>query len=67
MCVWMCVRRPAAGPTQAITLKLALPTAHSPPPPLLLLSSLDQSARDYLTIILWNSPGQGRVAHACTI
>ena len=33
--------------------------------PLLLLSSLDQSARDYFTIVLRNSPGQRRVAHAC--
>jgi hypothetical protein len=35
------------------------------PRPLLLLSSLDHSARDYFTIVLWNSPGQHRVAHAC--
>ncbi len=35
--------------------------------PLLLFSSLglDHSARDYFTILLWNSPGQRRVAHAC--
>ncbi len=41
-----------------------------PPPrprPLLLIVSLDQSARDYFTIVLWNSPGQRRVAHTCLI
>ena len=32
---------------------------------LLLFSSLDHSARDYFTIVLWNSPGQCRVAHTC--
>ncbi len=37
------------------------PTAH----PLLLLSSLDESAQDYFTIVLWNNPGQRRVIHAC--
>jgi hypothetical protein len=37
---------------------MAPPTAR----PLLLLSSLDQSARDYFTIVLWNSPGQRWVA-----
>jgi hypothetical protein len=34
------------------------------PRPLFLLSSIDHSARDYFTIVLWNSPGQRRVAHA---
>ncbi len=43
------------------------PQPHPWPRPLLLLSSLDRSARDYFTIVLWNSPGQRRVAHACTI
>jgi hypothetical protein len=33
----------------------------------LLFSSLDQSARDYFTIVLWNSPGQRRVAQACIL
>jgi hypothetical protein len=54
--------RPAHGPPTARPRP-----AHGPPTarPLFLLSFLDQSARDYFTIILWNSPGQRRVAHAC--
>jgi hypothetical protein len=28
---------------------------------------LDQSARDYITMKLWHSPGQRRVAHACNL
>ncbi len=84
----MYVRRPDAGPTQAITPKFGVgssfhpgsapsqvatqnddprprPQARPRPHPLLLFSSLDHSAQDYFTIVLWNSPGQRRVAHAC--
>jgi hypothetical protein len=41
------------------------PQPRSWPHPLLLLSFLDQSARDYFKIVLGNSPVQCRVAYAC--
>jgi hypothetical protein len=60
------------GPTHTITPKFGMDSSFHPgsapsqgvtqnvgprPRPLLILSSLDLSARDYFTIALWNSPG----------
>ncbi len=67
MKVCMYIRRPAAGPTQAITPKFGMGSSFHPglepskgatpnvdpwPRPLSLLISLNQSARDYFTIAL---------------
>jgi hypothetical protein len=50
--------QPGSAPSQGATLNVDTGPAHAPPPtatptacPLLLLSSLDQSARDYFTIV----------------
>jgi hypothetical protein len=60
---------PSQGATHNFAPQPAPGTPTSPPMahPLLPLSSLDQSARDYFTIVLWNSPEQRQVAHACIL
>ncbi len=65
---------PGSAPSQGATPNVDPRPRHQPRPqtrplprPLLLFSSLDQSARDYFTIVLWNSPGQRRVAQACNL
>jgi hypothetical protein len=44
----------------------ATPNIEPRPRPLPLLL-LNQSARDYFTIVLWNSPGQFWLTHACCL